>query len=444
MIPKVAACVARGARRRRRRPHPRRPASPRAAARAVHRRRHRHHGHADRRVTVTRRHRTCPLMPTYAAAAGHVRAGRGHRALGRRRQGATSTSSPASRSPRSATPTRRWPTPSPSRPARCCTSPTSSAPSSGPRWRRTLDRLLGGGGQVFFCNSRRRGQRVRHQAGPQVGRPRPPRRRQRLRLVPRPHAGHAARHRPAGQKHEAFQPLPEGFRHVAWDDLDALEARHRPDRSPPCCSSPCRARAACNPATRRVLPGRAPAVRRAGRAVHGRRGADRPRPHRRVVRLPALRRRARRRHHGQGARQRRADRRVLGPGRRGRRLRARRPRHDLRRPAPGHRRGPGRARRDGGRGRPGPGRARPAPADRRPARRCPASPRVRGLGLLLAAELADGIDAKAVAADALDAGPRRQRGHARPRCGSPRRCSSPTTRSTRRVAILAKVAGGDA
>jgi acetylornithine/succinyldiaminopimelate/putrescine aminotransferase len=25
-------------------------------------------------------------------------------------------------------------------------------------------------------------------------------------------------------KHEAFQPLPEGFRHVAWDDLDALEA----------------------------------------------------------------------------------------------------------------------------------------------------------------------------------------------------------------------------
>jgi acetylornithine/succinyldiaminopimelate/putrescine aminotransferase len=25
------------------------------------------------------------------------------------------------------------------------------------------------------------------------------------------------------QKHEAFQPLPEGFRHVAWDDLGALE-----------------------------------------------------------------------------------------------------------------------------------------------------------------------------------------------------------------------------
>jgi acetylornithine/succinyldiaminopimelate/putrescine aminotransferase len=25
-------------------------------------------------------------------------------------------------------------------------------------------------------------------------------------------------------KHEVFQPLPEGFRHVAWDDLDALES----------------------------------------------------------------------------------------------------------------------------------------------------------------------------------------------------------------------------
>ena len=24
-------------------------------------------------------------------------------------------------------------------------------------------------------------------------------------------------------KHEAFQPLPDGFRHVAWNDLDALE-----------------------------------------------------------------------------------------------------------------------------------------------------------------------------------------------------------------------------
>jgi acetylornithine/succinyldiaminopimelate/putrescine aminotransferase len=26
------------------------------------------------------------------------------------------------------------------------------------------------------------------------------------------------------QKHEPFQPLPEGFRHVAWDDIDALQS----------------------------------------------------------------------------------------------------------------------------------------------------------------------------------------------------------------------------
>ena len=38
---------------------------------------------------------------------------------------------------------------------------------------------------------------------------------------------------------------------------------------------------------------------------------------------------------------------------------------------------------------------------------------VRGLGLLLAAELDDGIDAKAVAAALPRRGPRRQRGHAR-------------------------------
>ena len=35
-------------------------------------------------------------------------------------------------------------------------------------------------------------------------------------------------------KHEPFQPMPEGFRHVACGDLDALAAADRPERSPPC------------------------------------------------------------------------------------------------------------------------------------------------------------------------------------------------------------------
>ena len=46
------------------------------------------------------------------------------------------------------------------------------------------------------------------------------------------------------EKHEAFQPLPEGFRHVAWGDLDALARRRSTRRWPRSCSSPSRARVA--------------------------------------------------------------------------------------------------------------------------------------------------------------------------------------------------------
>jgi acetylornithine/succinyldiaminopimelate/putrescine aminotransferase len=119
----------------------------------------------------------------------------------------------------------------------------------GPEVAATLDRLVGDGaplgGQVFFCNSgaeanecaiklarRFGGARLDRRAGPE-----------------RPGAGGAksgeyvrGRHvvvsaygsfhgrtlatlHATGQpaKHETFQPLPEGFRHVAWQDLDALE-----------------------------------------------------------------------------------------------------------------------------------------------------------------------------------------------------------------------------
>ncbi len=119
----------------------------------------------------------------------------------------------------------------------------------GPDVAATLDRLVGDGtplgGQVFFCNSgaeanecaiklarRFGGARLDRRAGPE-----------------RPGAGGAksgeyvrGRHvvvsaygsfhgrtlatlHATGQpaKHETFQPLPEGFRHVAWQDLDALE-----------------------------------------------------------------------------------------------------------------------------------------------------------------------------------------------------------------------------
>lgn len=93
----------------------------------------------------------------------------------------------------------------------------------GPQVAATLDRLVGGGGRVFFGNSgaeanecaiklaRRFGGRGRHVVVSALGS-----------FHGRTLAALAATGQPA--KHEPFHPMPEGFRHVAWDDLDALEA----------------------------------------------------------------------------------------------------------------------------------------------------------------------------------------------------------------------------
>src|SRR5699024_1501970 len=84
-----------------------------------------------------------------------------------------------------------------------------------------LDGLLGGGGKVFFTNSgaeanecaiklaRRHGGPGRHVVVTAFG---------------SFHGRTLATLHATGQpdKHEPFQPLPEGFRHVAWHDLDAL------------------------------------------------------------------------------------------------------------------------------------------------------------------------------------------------------------------------------
>ena len=96
-----------------------------------------------------------------------------------------------------------------------------------PEVARTLDRLVGDGepvgGQVFFCNSgaeanecaiklaRRFGGRGRHVVVSAYG---------------SFHGRTLATLHATGQpeKHEPYQPLPEGFRHVAWDDLGALAA----------------------------------------------------------------------------------------------------------------------------------------------------------------------------------------------------------------------------
>lgn len=94
-----------------------------------------------------------------------------------------------------------------------------------PQWKvaRIIDEIMGGPpGQVFFCNSgaeaneaaiklaRKHGGRGRHVVV--TG----------LRSF---HGRTLATLHATGQpeKHEAFQPLPEGFRHVAYNDIDALE-----------------------------------------------------------------------------------------------------------------------------------------------------------------------------------------------------------------------------
>ena len=86
----------------------------------------------------------------------------------------------------------------------------------------TLDRLQGGGGQIFFCNSgaeslegaiklaRKFGGRGRHVV---------------VSALRSFHGRTLATLHATGQpeKHETFQPLPDGFRHVPYNDIDELE-----------------------------------------------------------------------------------------------------------------------------------------------------------------------------------------------------------------------------
>ncbi len=120
----------------------------------------------------------------------------------------------------------------------------------GPEVARTLDHLVGdgepAGGQVFFCNSgaeanecalklARRYGRGRANARPWPERPGARGAKSGEHVCGRYvvvsaygsfHGRTLATLHATGQpaKHEPFQPLPEGFRHVAWDDLDALAA----------------------------------------------------------------------------------------------------------------------------------------------------------------------------------------------------------------------------
>jgi acetylornithine/N-succinyldiaminopimelate aminotransferase len=87
----------------------------------------------------------------------------------------------------------------------------------------TLDRLVGGGGKVFFTNSGAEANECAIKVARKWGG------HGRYGVISAYGSFHGrtlATLHATGQpsKHEPFQPLPEGFRHAAWDDVAALES----------------------------------------------------------------------------------------------------------------------------------------------------------------------------------------------------------------------------
>ncbi|MFN2606964.1 MAG: acetylornithine transaminase [Acidimicrobiales bacterium] len=93
----------------------------------------------------------------------------------------------------------------------------------GPEVAATLDRLIGGGGRVFFANSGAEANECAIKLARKWG---GPGRYQVVSAYGSFHGRTLATLHATGQpaKHEAFQPLPPGFRHVAFGDLDAMAA----------------------------------------------------------------------------------------------------------------------------------------------------------------------------------------------------------------------------
>jgi acetylornithine/N-succinyldiaminopimelate aminotransferase len=97
-----------------------------------------------------------------------------------------------------------------------------------PRVAAQIDELLGGGGQVFFGNSGAEANECAIKLARKWGG------RGKFGVISAYGSFHGrtlATLHATGQpsKHEPFQPLPEGFRHVAWNDLEALEAAITPE-----------------------------------------------------------------------------------------------------------------------------------------------------------------------------------------------------------------------
>ena len=143
---------------------------------------------------------------------------------------------------------------------------------------------------------------------------------------------------------QGFGPLVPGVRFLPFGDVEAARAAIT-DQTCAVITEPIQAEGGINLPPARLPAGAAAAVQRAGRGPHLRRGPDRRRPHRHLLRLREGGRRARHRHAGQGPGGRRPHGRHDGQRGGGARLRAGHPRLDLRRQPAGLRRRPVRAER---------------------------------------------------------------------------------------------------
>ena len=113
----------------------------------------------------------------------------------------------------------------PTRRTRCCTSatcsPTRRRRDAAVKVNELLLEATGHDGQVFFCNSGAEANEARSSwPASSVGAGATPWSARSGSFHGRTLATLAATGQPA--KHEPFSPMPDGFRHVAWDDLDAL------------------------------------------------------------------------------------------------------------------------------------------------------------------------------------------------------------------------------